>query len=141
VMILYRKKICKVLCPVIFMAVVISTLELTRLRVADRRKSCGIIETSKSLTGTKFTAYRDSILRFEIGGRIRFVDAFDVPRERNFGFHCDCRKDSQAEFTPSLLLHPTRTARRCPDQSRPERWNSRSKAYPAAGVACEIPSW
>lgn len=65
-----------------------------------------IIETSKSLTETKFTAYRDSILRFEIGGRIRFVDAFDVSRERNFGFLCDCRKDSQAEFTPIAFTPP-----------------------------------
>ena|ERR1700722_2305623 len=65
-----------------------------------------VIEISKPLIGTKFTAYRDSMLRFEIGGRIRFVDAFDEPRKRNFGFLCDCRKDSQAEFTPVAFTPP-----------------------------------
>lgn len=59
------------------------------------------------LHGVKFTTYRENGLSFEMGGRIRFVDTFNDPREQYFGFHCYCRPGAEPEFQSIAFSPPT----------------------------------
>ena len=46
----------------------------------------------------KVATYRDSFLEFEIGGLIRFRDAFNDQRELPLGKRCTCRQRGEPIF-------------------------------------------
>lgn len=65
-----------------------------------------LVQDRYQLAGAKLSAYRDSVLVFELGARIRFTDAFGVQKEMNVGARCQCRYGGEAEFEPINFRPP-----------------------------------
>lgn len=65
-----------------------------------------IIEIDHSLKEAKLKTYLDSILRFEFGGEIYFVDAFGEKRSQKFGRLCSTRYRGESEFEPIAFRPP-----------------------------------
>jgi hypothetical protein len=67
----------------------------------------GRVRHEYKLTGDRLEAFRESVLRFEIGGVVRFLDAFDQQHQQKFGFHCSCRHSGTPEFDQIEFYPPT----------------------------------
>jgi hypothetical protein len=58
-------------------------------------------EIEYTLDAGQVAAFRKETLRFEIGGAIRFIDAFGISQEQPFGYTCFCRSPNNSFFEPA----------------------------------------
>jgi len=67
-----------------------------------------VIDTFRyPVNGPRLDLYRQHRLKFEIGGRVSFIDSFNEPQEQFFGFHCHARPGAYGMFTPIAFNPPT----------------------------------
>jgi hypothetical protein len=71
-----------------------------------------------SLVGDNLVAYRDRFLEFEIGGLVRFRDAFNDPRELPFSKRCTCRQHGEPIFG-AIFFRPPKGGERQKEGEKP----------------------
>jgi hypothetical protein len=75
------------------------------------------------LNAEKIARYKDSVLNFQIGGVVCFVDAFGRKQEQPFGFICACRPTNDGDFEPVAFRPPEPVKREKQKEKEPQNPN------------------